>query len=148
MEITRSNRMNVTEQQNDEVSDRKWAISIKEVIQIFGREDQRLVNANKCSHWNILYSLVILASSVVLTSPIHLMPQHNAVESPEYWYEFMITTTMTFLLYLLLIAILRFKIFFSYLLILEVDTGHQGSSHDAKKYQYQEVTISRETKGH
>ena len=68
--------------------------------------------SNQYSYWNILHCFTIIASTVALTAPIHLFPQHNVIDFPEYWYEIMPAVSASFLLYLLIIAILRFGIFF------------------------------------
>ena len=64
------------------------------------------------SYWNFLHCFTIIASTVALTAPIHLFPQHNVIDLQEYWYEIMPAVSASFLLYLLIIAILRFDIFF------------------------------------
>ena len=39
------------------------------------------------SYWNALYFVVVLASSILITSILTLIPRHNSVLYPIYWYE-------------------------------------------------------------
>ena len=50
------------------------------------------------SYRNFLFSLLILAFSVCLASPVILIPQHDGILFPEYWYELMITANLTYML--------------------------------------------------
>ena len=49
------------------------------------------------SYWNALYFVVILALSILITSILTLIPRHNSVLYPFYWYEIAI-------MYILVIA--------------------------------------------
>ena len=45
--------------------------------------------------WSILHLILILVWCVVFSSPILLIPQHNAIKNPEYWYESMLVGALS-----------------------------------------------------
>ena len=45
--------------------------------------------------WSILHLIAILVCCVVFSSPILLIPQHNAIKNPEYWYESMLVGALS-----------------------------------------------------
>ena len=93
-------------------ADQIWAIAVlkeKEALKV--KQDKVLVQKD-WSYWSLCYALFALVICIVFTIPITLIPQHNVIESPEYWYEMMIPTTLCVLLYWSILAILRFKVFF------------------------------------
>ena len=55
----------------------------------WGKEmlDECLVKSTKAMCWNLLYTLIILLSSVLFTFPAILIPQQNSLKYPEYWWE-------------------------------------------------------------
>ena len=46
-----------------------------------------VVNIKKASYWNALYVLLILGISILTTSIFTLIPRHNSMAYPEYWFE-------------------------------------------------------------
>ena len=93
-------------------ADQIWAIAVlkeKEALKV--KQDKVLVQKD-WSYWSLCYALFALVICIVFTIPITLIPQHNVIESPEYWYEMMIPTTLCVLLYWSILAIMRFKVFF------------------------------------
>ena len=48
------------------------------------------------SQRNLPFCLMILAFSILLSFPTILIPQHDGIKSPEYWYELMINVNLTF----------------------------------------------------
>ena len=57
---------------------------------------------NKDSLWNGFYIFVILAIPIVFSFPILLLPQHNSINHPEYWYESTIISCLSALVTLTL----------------------------------------------
>ena len=45
---------------------------------------------------NGLYNILILALCVLFSSPVLLLPQHNSIIHPDYWYEIMIVGCLSF----------------------------------------------------
>ena len=80
-------------------TDQIWAIAVlkeKEALKL--KQDKVLVQKD-WSYWSLCYAFFALIICIVFTIPITLIPQHNVIESPEYWYEMMIPTTLCVLLY-------------------------------------------------
>ena len=46
-----------------------------------------VVNIKNASYWNALYVLLILGISILTTSIFTLIPRHNSMAYPEYWFE-------------------------------------------------------------
>ena len=46
--------------------------------------------------FNGLYNILILALCVLFSSPVLLLPQHNSIINPDYWYEIMIVGCLSF----------------------------------------------------
>ena len=55
-------------------------------------EDQNI----SISRWKLLLLMVIPTISICSTLPVILLPQHNGILFPEYWYELIISTNLTF----------------------------------------------------
>ena len=51
---------------------------------------------NSISYWKLLFLMLIPTISIFSTFPVILLPQHNGILFPEYWYELIITTNLTF----------------------------------------------------
>ena len=71
-----------------------------------------IIKAKDWSYWNILYPCLAILCCTIVVCPITLAPQHNVFESPEYWYEFPVATTVCVLSYWSILAIMRFHVFF------------------------------------
>ena len=71
-----------------------------------------IIKANDWSYWNIFYPCLAIVCCTIVVCPITLAPQHNVFESPEYWYEFPVATTVCVLSYWSILAIIRFHVFF------------------------------------
>ena len=55
------------------------------------------MNESKKAHLlNGLYNILILAVCVLFSSPILLLPQHNSIIHPDYWYEIIIVGCLSF----------------------------------------------------
>ena len=50
----------------------------------------------KANLFNGLYNVLILALCVLFSSPVLLLPQHNSIIHPDYWYEIMIVGCLSF----------------------------------------------------
>ena len=61
---------------------------------------------------NLMFGFIILGLSVLFSSPTVLIPQHNAILYPEYWYEVMISASTVNSLGLVLNTMLECKIIF------------------------------------
>lgn len=63
------------------------------------------------SYWNIMYVLVILGGCTLATSVVTLLPRHNTIYYPEFWYEPIILFVFTIALRLTIATIVEFYIF-------------------------------------
>ena len=70
------------------------------------------IELNDWSYWNISYAGLAILCCSIFVCPMTLVPQHDVIIFPEYWYEFMITTTCCVLTYWTILAMMRFKVFF------------------------------------
>ena len=52
-------------------------------------------NPNALSGWNALYGLLVLVFCILASFPLILVPQHDGIRFPQYWYELMISTNLT-----------------------------------------------------
>ena len=86
-------------------------VAFKEENICMSKDDEDQLE-NDWSYWDLLYAMAALAICLAFTIPITLIPQHNAIESPEYWYELMMPTTVCVLLYWSVLAVMRFMVFF------------------------------------
>ena len=64
------------------------------------------------SLWNVLYIILVLLASILFPLPIILIPQHNHIENPEYWYETIIITCLSGILTLSLETLIYIKYYF------------------------------------
>ena len=53
-------------------------------------------SSNQGSYWSIFYIFVAVAICIVLSSPFTLIPQHDAIKLPRYWYETHIAVYFSF----------------------------------------------------
>ena len=56
----------------------------------------RFVKLSKLKLRNLPICLLILLSSILLSFPTILLPQHDGVKAPGYWYELMVDVNLTF----------------------------------------------------
>ena len=61
---------------------------------------------------NGLYGILLIGLCVIFASPILLLPQHNVITSPQYWYEGMITGCLSFVVSLTLDTLIALKFYF------------------------------------
>ena len=52
---------------------------------------QAITNLKQATYWNALYTIPIVIFGVNCTFGFTLIPQHNDVESPGYWYDMPLT---------------------------------------------------------
>ena len=69
-------------------------------------------DASNLSYWGFFYALLITIISSFFSSGITLIPQHNTIEHPEYWYETIISQAMAHNVWVTSITVLRLRIFF------------------------------------
>ena len=60
-------------------------------------EEENENTSGKRNYLNFLYIFVMIGSCTLLTSVVTLIPRHNSILYPVYWYEPMIMMSMTFL---------------------------------------------------
>ena len=71
---------------------------------------QTLTNS---SYWNIFNFISIIAFCLILSSPLILVPQHNAIKTPKYWYEGIIVVQFSYTITATLYRMMSCKILFS-----------------------------------
>ena len=112
---------NVSKQLSKEISltpVTKNVITVKEkdkiiVVEHNGKEDeeQKEFNndnqgQNKATYWNVIHIFSIVGSCILFSSPVLLIPQHDTVQFPEYWYELLMTFSLTYPIHWTLLSIL------------------------------------------
>ena len=65
---------------------------------------------NKVDYKNMFTVVLVLLSCIVLAAPTILIPQHDTIMHPEYWYEGMINFHLTYPLHWLCIVYMNNKL--------------------------------------
>ena len=65
----------------------KYTSNDKEDSIFPGNKKVRILDQDDVSCWNGLYGVFVLIVCIVMSSFYILIPQHNVIESPEFWYE-------------------------------------------------------------
>ena len=60
-----------------------------------GCKTETKIILDSVSYWNFLYILAILVGCLLATSVVTLIPRHNTIFYPEYWYEPMVLFILT-----------------------------------------------------
>ena len=81
--MERSNNQVCAINDNQSVHLTEHSISYERIYKVCDNKN----GLNKDSLWNGFYIFVILALPIVSSFPILLLPQHNSINHPEYWYE-------------------------------------------------------------
>ena len=63
--------------------------------------------------YNLLYVFIILFVSILWSTPATLIPAQNAIQYPEYWWEVLVTGSLTIALYLAGVTILDWKVLYN-----------------------------------
>ena len=113
-------RSEMDENQRD--VDPKWAIrrteTMKNVDLAIRKEHNEGLGAstvpeeNEWNYWTIFYSLLLVIACLFSSFGVTLVPQHNSFEQPEYWYESIISQSLSVNAYFVVMAAIRLKIFF------------------------------------
>ena len=74
--------------------------------------EQGFIKLENVSYWNGLYIFAVLVYAILFPSLMLVIPQHDVIKYPEYWYELMIIYTLVFPAYLTLTTIQQWNIFF------------------------------------
>ena len=69
-----------------------------------------LISNGKTSGWVVMYVFGMVILCILLSSPLILIPQHNVLRFPEYWYEPFVTINMSYSLAISLKTMLDCKI--------------------------------------
>ena len=88
--------------------------STNTVIIVKGKGDNEIVDQadendqipKDVSYINGLHIFSVLGFCILLSSPVIILPQHDAIQFPEYWYELLITFALTYPIQWTLIAML------------------------------------------
>ena len=65
------------------------------------------------SYWNILHFISIIAFCLILSSSLILVPQHNAIKTPKYWYEGIIVVQFSYTITATLYRMISCKLLFN-----------------------------------
>ena len=74
---------------------------------------EKLQKLKHSSYWNIFYFISIIAFCLILSSPLILVPQHNAIRNPKYWYEGVIVVQFSYTITATLYRMMSCKILFN-----------------------------------
>ena len=77
-------------------------------------KNQDCLNIEKVNYWNGLYGVVVVIACILSSFIVILIPQHNVIELPEYWYEGMFIGIFGFWFNLVTSTILECKIVLNY----------------------------------
>ena len=102
----------VESQGNTSKLDEKWDLQKLQVTRDDQSDNSITIKMNKDSYWNLAFATLIPPACILLSNGMVLIPQHNIFDQPEYWYEVSVPVTMSFLVAVMILTILRFKIFF------------------------------------
>ena len=72
-----------------------------------------LQNVQETSYWNLLHFISITLLCILMSSPLILVPQHNAIKNSEYWYEVIIAVQFSFTLVYTLYIMMECNILFN-----------------------------------
>ena len=72
-----------------------------------------LQTSTHSSYWNIFHFISIIAFCLVLSSPLILFPQHNAIKNPKYWYEGVIVVQFSYTITATLYRMMSCKVLFN-----------------------------------
>ena len=67
----------------------------------------------KTSYWNILHFISITVFCILMSAPFLLVPQHNAIQNSEYWYEAIVAINFSQTLVTALVTMMECKILFN-----------------------------------
>ena len=93
-------------------SGEKWTLPEYEMKKDDQSNKSVPIQMNKGSYKNLAFAALIPPSCILLSNGMVLIPQHNIFDHPDYWYEVSVPVTMSFLVAVMILTILRFKIFF------------------------------------
>ena len=76
-----------------------WSTKFLSIVSIFKNLQSRVqiptITIARTSNWNFIFGVLILALCILFASPVILIPQHDGILYPDYWYEIMICTNLT-----------------------------------------------------
>ena len=79
-----------------------WSSKVVSIFSIFKSLQSRVriptITFERTSNLNFIFGLLILALCILFASPVILIPQHDGILYPDYWYEIMICANLTFCL--------------------------------------------------
>ena len=65
------------------------------------------------SYWNFLHFISIAVLCILMSAPLLLVPQHNAIQNSEYWYEIIVAMQFSCTLVTTLVTMMECKILFN-----------------------------------
>ena len=65
------------------------------------------------SYWNVLNFISITVLCILMSAPLLLVPQHNAIQNSEYWYEIIVAIQFSNTLVTTLVTMMECKILFN-----------------------------------
>ena len=93
-------------------SERKWSVKTIQVRSNSNQDALLVSNSNEILYQNLAFAVLIPTSSLLLSTGITIVPQHNVFEHPGYWYEIAIPNITCILPTFVLLTILRMKVLF------------------------------------
>ena len=65
------------------------------------------------SYWNFLHFISVAVLCILMSAPLLLVPQHNAILNSEYWYEIIVASQFSGTLVTTLVTMMECKILFN-----------------------------------
>lgn len=94
-----------------------WKHGVNRLLIGFGRKVSKgrsiLSELSQSSYWNFMNFIFIIIFCILMTSPLILVPQHDSIKNPEYFYEVIIAVQFSFSLSVTLYRMMICKILFN-----------------------------------
>ena len=101
------------DESNASERDQKWAVTITKLenndkfLEVIGMDEYK-----DSRYLDLAFAFLIPLICIFMAAGFILIPQHNILEEPEYWYEISVPLTWSWMIALWALTILRLKIFF------------------------------------
>ena len=91
--------------------------SFKRLICVLRQLQKKFLAAQKHdenSYFNILYLILIILFCILMSSPLILVPQHDAIKDAKYWYEGIVAVQFSYTIVTTLATMMECKILFNF----------------------------------
>ena len=100
------------EERIEKEMDHEWVVAVSKLKNNDELVDLISIEPKDARYQDLAYASLIPMICILMSAGFTLIPQHNILEEPEYWYEIAVPLTMSWMFGLIVLTLLRFKIFF------------------------------------